>query len=103
MINIHDPHVLSEALPLWLGYGVYAIPKRSLKRLEARYGRDDAAALVPVLQQLVHEFWENDPANWTDDPVQVRDSLIQQFRARHPELSDEVLQTLYWHYSWNSR
>lgn len=103
MIDAQNPRLLSEALVLWIGYGVQPIPKRSAERLDARFGEGSSAVLVPVLRHLLTEFWEHDASKRLEDPQEIREAVVQPFREQHPELSDDAVEALYWDYSWNIR
>jgi hypothetical protein len=98
-----DPHVISEAIVLWLGNGVTNWPQPDVQRLVGRFGSLASADLLPVVSALADEFYASDAALSVPDLSEATRVAMDRFRALHPELSDMAIEALGWSYSFDCK
>lgn len=91
----------SQALVLWLGFGRAAWPQRDDAAIAAAVGPDRAPSVLETLRALESDFYASDALIIAPDLVAMGDRAAQQFRARHPELSDEAVNALRWAYTFD--
>lgn len=96
-----DPHLVSQALVVWLGYGDRPYPDSSDERLSERIGSREAAKLLPRVRQLVEEFYESDACHFAPDLETMAGMASAPFEERHPELSAEAVEALAWSYTYD--
>jgi hypothetical protein len=70
-------------------------------RLVERFGEDQALTLLPAVTRLYDESYESDAHNTAPDLVSMGNLASAGFRERHPELSDEAVETLAWCYTFD--
>jgi hypothetical protein len=86
---------------VWTGKGRTAWPRRDESFLVERYGSEEAADLLPVLQILEEEFYSAKP-DWTTVALpRATEIACDKFRAAHPEIAEEAVQAFAWCYSWD--
>lgn len=92
---------LSEAIVVWSGWGRTAAPARDEARVVAELGADVALDLLPQIRALEDNFYESD-ARWVLAGLQeMGDRAADEFRVRHPEISDEAVEALAWCYTFD--
>jgi hypothetical protein len=92
---------LNEALPVYLSVGASNHPKKSLARLEAVFGRQEAHRIVGDLDALIGELDEIG-VDWTQHTLASgSDWAVARLRQRHPELDDRAAQALDWYFSFS--
>jgi len=91
----------SEALILYLGKGITPYPQRDPQRLVDRYGSLEAADLVSYCEQVLEELYDSKPDWTTEDLSKATDRAVRAVSQRHPELSDEAINSLKWSSSWD--
>ena len=96
-----DPALLSEAIVIWTGWGSTIEPWRDEKRLVDRFGSEMAAELLPAIRRLDDEFYESDARDKVAGLKEMGDVAAQEFRQRHPEISDEAVEALAWCYTFD--
>lgn len=102
MVLLNDPAVTSEAIVVWTGRGRTAWPARDEALLVERFG-EDAANLLPVVKRLAHEFYESDAKHVAVDLKAMGGQAAEEFRSRHPEISQEAVEALAWCYTWDHK
>lgn len=98
-----DADEVSEAIVLWSGKGDFPIPRRSEARVIARFGEDRGLDLLPRVRQLEHEFYESKAYAIGSDLAAVGRKAAEEFRMRHPEISEAAVHALAWCYTWDWR
>jgi hypothetical protein len=97
-----DPE-LSEAVVLFLGYGIDSTPARHSAKLVERFGAQRAAILQAQVNALrseigsIHIDWKLHTLVTGSDFAQAH------MKVHHPELSKEALNALSWEFSWDWR
>ena len=98
-----DPARLSEAIVVWTGWGEASWPDPGEQRLVARFGESDALDLLPVVKAIEDEFFSSDARHHAADPAEMARQAIEDFRIKHPELSNEAMTALAWCYTFTYR
>lgn len=94
---------LSEAIVLWTGWGNSSWASRDDARVVQAFGQEEARALLPRIRELHHEFYRSDARHTEPDLGGMADKAAQQFRALHPEISEEAIRALAWCYSFDNK
>lgn len=104
-----DPELISRAIVVWYRDDVKRHPSRDDARLIETFGAETASCLLPRLRELDRAFFTSD-ANDTvvgRDPVarilEMGRVAAQQFKSRHPEISDEAVHMLVNAYTFDNR
>jgi hypothetical protein len=92
---------LNRAIVVWTGWSDSAWPLRDDARVVAQLGPDEAATLLPQIHSLTDEFYESDARHKGRDLAEMADFATADFRARHPELSDDAVEALAWCYTFD--
>jgi len=94
-----DGDVLSDAVVVYLGYGVERIPAESDARLIEKYG-DEAEVLGRKVKGILSDLNSITP-DWS---VHSLDSgtkwALEQLKRRHGNLSADAMSALGWAFSW---
>ena len=99
-----DSERKSRAVSVFLGRGLHGWPGEYPERLVEEFGEDQGLDLLLYVQTLLDELWAV-PLDWTNEPDLWKrtDRIVATVAANHPELSAEALDTLRWHYSYQSK
>jgi hypothetical protein len=92
---------LAEAFLIWTGWGKANMPKRDDSSVEARFGQHRASELLAVILAMMDEFYAADAMS--ADLVEMGAQAAAQFRAKHPEVPDDVLKAMAWCYTFDLR
>jgi hypothetical protein len=96
-----DPKLLSDALVVWTGKDVTAIPARDEALLVERFGETLAIELLPQLLHLQEDFYSSTAYNMAPDLKSIGDKAAEDFRRIHPEIGDDAVEALVWCYTWD--
>jgi hypothetical protein len=97
-----DPE-LSEAIAIFIGFGVKPCPSPDESRLFVHSGKEKTQKLVPIIQKLFVEMDEVS-VDWNSMNLnQATDHVVAVLHKKNPELSEIALKALGWLYSWNNR
>lgn len=96
-----DPRV-SEAVVLWTGHGSATSPVRDESLVEKQFG-DLALDLMPLVRTLDDAFYESDARHIAVDDADMARRAAADFRALHPEVSEEAIKALAWCYTYDYR
>ncbi len=99
-----DASLLSTAIVIWTGWdGDSPWPLRDEALLVERFGSEMTAELLPRLRMIEKEFYETDADQRAWDLAEVGDLAANDFRKRHPEISEEAVQALTWCYTYDNK
>jgi hypothetical protein len=91
------------AVLIYLGVGISSYPTRLPDALCDYVGDDRADPLRERVDALLSEAWL-DPADWgTTDLSEAQRHVEDKIRASHPELTEDAVRALGWHFSYASR
>lgn len=93
----------TEALLVWTAYGRDVMPRRDDASVISRFGSEAASELLPQIRSLVDEFYLSDAKLTAVDLGEMARVAIEEFKAKHPEVADEVLKALAWCYTFDFR
>jgi hypothetical protein len=96
-----DPRI-SEAIVIWTGFGRTAWPAREDLEVEQHFG-DVAPALMRSVRSLADAFDQSDARHRAVDLADLARRAAADFRAVHPEISEEAIQALAWCYAFDNR
>lgn len=71
--------------------------------MQAHFSAEIASKVLPVMKAMMTEFFASDALFNTRDLVEMTDMATRNFRAKHPEVTDEILQDMDWLYSFSMR
>lgn len=94
------PDDICEAVVVWTGWRVSATPARDDALVFERFG-DSAADLIPLIHSLADEFYESEARHRAVDLTEMQSLASQDFRPRHPEISEDAVRALAWCYTWD--
>ena len=98
-----DPSLLSRAVVVWAGWGQTMHPVRDASRLVKEYGPELASDLTPQIQQLADVFYASEAKFTIGDLKLMSEVAASEFRAVHPEISDDAVRALAWCYTYDYR
>jgi hypothetical protein len=101
-VNASDADQISEALVIWVG----PIPALGYDRdaaLVDRFGAPVAAKLVPILGALENEFESTNAGAVAADLRDMHKLAFDDFKGKHPEISDQAVHALAGRYTYNNR
>jgi hypothetical protein len=94
-----NPNLVRAAL-LWTGRGKSMSPHEDSASVEKEFGADQARHLLSTLQQLKNEFYLSD-AKFAADLNSMREQSISDFKARYPDLDDQITEAFAWCYTFD--
>jgi hypothetical protein len=92
---------LATALIVWTGWGLTAWPQRDEQRLASFLGAAAAAELLPQLRKLQDDFYASDARYTAPDLAAMGRMAADDFRALHPEISNDAIEALTWCYTFD--
>ncbi|MGD9796398.1 MAG: hypothetical protein AB7V43_23275 [Acidimicrobiia bacterium] len=95
---------MSRAIVAWTGYDAsieFGRPDRDPARLVKAFGETAAFDLLPIISALEEEFYASTAYNTVAGFREMAEQAANEFRGRHPELSDEAVAALAWCYSFD--
>ena len=98
-----DSPVFAEAFLVWTAYGQDMMPRRDDASVVSRCGPEAASELLPAIRSLMDEFYLSDAKYTAADLVEMGKVATEEFKAKHPEVADEVLKALAWCYTFDFR
>jgi hypothetical protein len=98
-----DSPVFTEAFLVWTAYGQDMMPRHDDASVVSRFGAEAASELLPAIRSLMDEFYLSDAKYTAADLVEMGEMATQEFKAKHPEVADEVLKALAWCYTFDFR
>jgi len=96
-----DGPALSAAVIIWAGFGQTSWPQRDEPRLVKRLGPDAAAELLPRIWQLEDDFYGTGAVFKAPDQVTMGNMAADDFRRKHPEISEKPVEALSWCDTWD--
>jgi hypothetical protein len=103
MPDISDSAIVSEAIIVWIGWRRFTYPHGGDDLVAECFGADAAADLVPIVRQLVDEFFSADAPATAKDLEERGDVAEAAFCRKHPDLSDDAIKALRWCYDFSNR
>jgi len=94
-----NPDVLSQAIVLWTGWHRSDWPAPDDDRLLEKYDSLEAAELALTIHELEDEFYLSDARDRFNSLAEMGNAAAAEFRAKHPELSDEAIEAFAWCYT----
>lgn len=99
---IDDP-ILTEALIAWSGWGKYSYPQRDPSVLKNMFGGILSAKLMRKIETLENDFYSSN-AGYTAADLKRMDALASaQFKDKHPEISNRIVEILSWCYTYDNK
>ena len=93
--------LLSEAVVVWTGWGRTSMPSRDDSLLVGRLGVELAAKLGPVIKALQEDFYSSNACSVAADLPEMRRLAVQDFKAKYPQIPDEIAQAFAWCYTFD--
>ncbi|MEO8179070.1 MAG: hypothetical protein ABI895_09575 [Deltaproteobacteria bacterium] len=101
-IEAKDADQISEALVIWVG----PVPNLGYDReaaLVERFGAQVAAKLVPILSALDDDFWSTNAGDVANNTREMHQLAFDDFKRKHPEISDHAAHALAAKYTYANR
>ena len=88
---------------IWTGYGPRRLmyPQPDDARLTSHLGKEVAGQLLPLVNRLYDEFYESKANAVAPDLPEMARLSSAEFKAKHPEISDEAVAALAWCYTFD--
>jgi hypothetical protein len=96
-----DP--IGEAIVIYTGFGRSSFPRARGNDVALRFGAEAGAELKQRILLLLEELAQPVPPSEKRSRKSATEQAMEQFRPRHPELSDEALKALAWTFSFGMR
>ena len=100
-VDYLDPQLLAEAVVLWTGWGRDTSPHRNECLLIERFGAHKAEGILAKLKALEEEFYSSDARFVPGDIAAMGERAASCFRAKHPDVQEDVVQALAWCYTFD--
>jgi len=99
--NWRDPE-LTEAVLIWSGYGSSNFPRRGNLEVQKRFG-PDANKWISTINLLVEYFYETEANMKAEDISDMWSISIADFKAKFPDVPDDITKALAWCYTFDNR
>ena len=96
-----DSPQLVEAILVWTGWGRERMPNRDDSKVLKHFGGDAAARLLPIIKQLEDDFYQSNARLESNDLSQMATLASDDFRRKHPSVSDQIVKALAWCYTFD--
>jgi len=100
-IDASELPLIVEACLIWTGFGRTATPQRDDSSLRTRFGNESASRLQTILKSLENEFYQSDAWKMATDLREMGELAGRDFKSKHPEVPDEIVQALKWCYTYD--
>jgi hypothetical protein len=92
---------LTKAVLIWTGWGRESWPHRDDSLVVNHFGPELAAKLLTTIKTLMDDFYSSN-ANLVADNLQEMGKIAaEQFRKKHPEISEEIVKVFAWCYTFD--
>jgi hypothetical protein len=98
-----DAAEVSRAVVVWTGWSRAPRPARDEGRLVEEFGEERALELLPLVRRLTDDFYSSDAWLTRRTLTEIGAAAAANFRAKHPEVSDEAVEALTWCYTYDYR
>jgi len=102
-IDPSDYPRLAEAIPIWTGWGHRGMPRGDDSLVVGHFGVEVASKLLPVIKSLAEEFASSNAPLLTNDLAEMGKIAGTDFKSKHPEMPEQIVQALAWYYTFNMR
>jgi len=92
---------VADAIVVWTGKGELAWPQVDDSRVLARFGRNGADELLPVLRELYEDFYTSDAHLRADNLSEMAALASAQFRRKYPFMKQAAVDALAWCYTFD--
>lgn len=92
---------LADAMLAWTGWKSEISPCRDDKAFICCYGVEAAEKWLPMLHALEDDFYASNACTSAENLQEMADVASAQFRMKHPEVDDSVVQSLAWCYTFD--
>ena len=88
---------------LYTGHGAASSPQRDSGALVREFGAESAADLLTSVRDLLAELSAID-VDWSKHTLASAAQVVRaEFARRHPELTDEALNAMFWRFTYEWR
>jgi len=95
--------ILIEAVRVWAGWDRFNCPQYEDSLVVSRFGVDVASRLIPVVKFLRAEFYSTDAAVTVSGLPEIGRKAAADFRKKHPEVAEEIVEVLQWGYTFDNK
>jgi len=100
-MNSQESQLLTEAVLVWTGRGQKSWPHHDDSALMNHFGPEKASELLSKIKSLQDDFYSSN-ANLVADNLQEMGKIAsEEFRKKHPEISEEIVQAFAWCYTFD--
>lgn len=92
---------VADAIVVWTGKGELAWPRLDDSRVLARFGRNGADELLPVLREIFDDFYASDARLKADNLADMCAMASERFRRRYPQMKASAVEALVWCYTFD--
>lgn len=98
-----DAAVLARGMSLWTGWGSRSHPTLDDEAVIDAFGDADGQEVLAQLAELRSEFYATDAHTAAISLAALGDRAADEFRAKHPDVPDDVVAALRWCYTYDYR
>ena len=91
----------TEAFLVWTAWGKNIMPRRDDSLVIAHFGAEVASKLLPAIKAMMDEFYTSDAKYTAANLEEMGVKAIGEFKAKHPDVADDVLKALAWCYTFD--
>lgn len=91
---------LSEAIVAWTGWGRVPFPTRSEERVVDIVGPERTVDVIEAVRRMEADFFRSEARLVVADLAEMGRRAADEFRTRHPEVSDDAVDALRWCYMY---
>lgn len=100
-MNSSDVPQLTKAVLVWTGYGQAAWPCRDDSLVVNCLGPEIAAKVLPVIKSLENDFYSSNAKFVAADIQEMAKMSAEQFKEKHPGISEEIVRAFAWCYTFD--
>lgn len=100
-INNADRPYLLAAVRAWTGWGKSMLPLRDEAAVKGCMGTETASRLLPILNALAEDFYSTNARYVVADIAEMGDMAAAEFKAKYPDLPEEIAEAFAWCYTFD--
>ena len=92
---------LKEAVLFWTGYETSVVPVRNKAEFLSRFEGERGQILLKIILKLEEDFY-----NFVSGDISVEQKILaatREFRKRHPELDEDIVEPFAWCHAFFTR
>jgi hypothetical protein len=100
-MNSEESNLLIEAVFIWTGRGQKSWPHRDESALINHFGAEKASKLLSTIKFLQDDFYSSNANLIADNLQEMGKMASEEFRKKHPDIPEEIVQAFVWCYTFD--